>query len=262
MIPGVKRTQVALAVVLVGVLDLATARVRAAERPVEQILAGDEAYARADLPSARAAYLSALRFGPHQFETLCRLARVESDLSRVEKGEEQRRLVSSAVERAGAAVKLAPDSALGHLVLAEALARQSDHEGPRTRLALSRQIKGEVDRSLALDPHQARAYHVRGVWNLEMATRGWYDRAMGRTVLGGQPRGASLANASQDLEKAVELEPRDIGHRVELARVYEHLKRDSDARRELDTALSLPTGGTPLDAMWQAQARELRGKVR
>ena len=259
---GVRRTRVVLAVLLVGGLFPLHVRIEAAERPAEPLLAGDEAYARADLPGARAAYLSALHVGPHQFETLCRLSRVEADLSRTEKGEPQRRLVSSAVERAGSAVRLSPDSALGHLVLAEALARQADHEGPRTRLALARQIKAEVDRSLALDSHQARAYHLRGVWNRQMATRGWWDRAMGRTVLGGQPRGATLANASQDLEKAVELEPRDIGHRVELALTYERQNRDADARRELEAALSLPPGGTPLGAMWISQARELRGKLK
>lgn len=258
MIPCVRSAPVLLAVVVVG----GFASAASSERPGEHVVAGDAAYARADLPGARAAYISALRDESRPYEALCRLARVEMDMAQVQKGEEQRRLVSSAVQRAGAAVQLSPDSALGHLVLAEALSTQCEQEGPRTRLALARQIKAEVDRVLNLDPHCARAYHVRGVWNRNMATRGWWDRAMGRTVMGGQPRGASLANAVQDLQKAIELEPRDVSHHLELARTWTRLHRREEARREAEMALAVPAGATPLDGTWHAQARALLEKLK
>jgi tetratricopeptide (TPR) repeat protein len=256
---GVRTSRIVTAAACLGIVCVV---VPAAGTERDHLVAGDAAYSRSDLSGARAAYLSAVHAAPRPYEALCRLSRVEADLAADERGEAQRQLIASAAEHANAAIRVFPDSALGHLVLAEALVRQSDHEGPRTRLALAREIKAEVDRALTADPRLARAYRVRGIWNRAMATRGFWDRAMGRTVLGGQPRGASLANSAQDLEKAVELEPRDIGNRLELARTYAKMKRREDARKQLAIALAIPPGGSPFDTAWLGQARGLREKLR
>ena len=222
---------------------------------------GDEAYARGQLEEAISDYGTAIQESPHSLHALCRMVRAESERAEDATSQVRQRLVASAVEHARAAVTAAPDSALGHAWLATALGRQALHEGARSRLALAREIKSEADRAIALDPRNARAYHVRGAWNREVATLNFIERAAANTVLGGVPKGASLDNAVADFEKAVALEPDYVNHHLELARTYRQVHRDADARRELERALALPPTSSARDAHYQTEARELLSRL-
>ncbi len=232
-----------------------------AQPPAADLERGDEYYARGDLADARAAYEAAVKAQPGSFAALCRLARTESELGEQAEGDTRTRLVSSSVAHARAAVKAAPDSAQGHVWLAVTLGRQALKEGPKTRLALSREIKDEVDRAISLDPGIGRAYHVRAAWNRKIASLNFLERAAANTVLGGVPKGASMDNAVRDFQKAIELEPNYVNHRLELGRTYMDLKRWDDARRELEKAVSLPPTSDALDKTYQAEARRLLDKL-
>lgn len=218
--------------------------------------------AKGDLKAARAGYLEALEAGPARFTALHRLARVESMLAEVSSGEEARELVAGAVTHAREAVKTAPDSAAGHLELAVALGRQALKEGPKTQLSLSREVKSEVDRALAISPSLGRAWHVLGIWNRKLASLNFVERAVAKTVLGGVPKGATMENAVAHLQRAIALEPAYVNHRLELGRTFLQLKRAAEARRELERAVALPPEPGPLDARYQAEARELLAKLK
>lgn len=231
-------------------------------RSDELLVQASARYAAGDLKGARTGCLEALTASPGRFTVLHRLARIESTLSEEVTGEEGRRLVAAAVEHAREAVKVAPDSAAGHLELAVALGRQALKEGPKTQLSLSREIKSEVDRTLALDPGQGRAWHVLAIWNRKLASLNFFERTVAKTVLGGVPKGASMDNALAHLAKAIELEPDYVNHRLELGRTFMQLNRRTEARRELELAVSLSPTGSPLDAKYQAEARELLAKLK
>src|SRR5262245_31602342 len=125
---------------------------------------GDHSYARGQLNEALSAYHAAVAEQAESYSGLCGLARVESELAEVAPGEERRRLIASAVEHARAAIKASPDRAQGHVWLAVALGQEGEMEGPKTRAALWREIKSELDRAIAADPSIARAYLERGRW--------------------------------------------------------------------------------------------------
>lgn len=220
---------------------------------------GDESYARGQLREALAAYQSAQSQDATHYGALFGLARVESELGEEAKDEERRRLVAAAVEHARAAVKAAPEEARGHVWLAVALRQQTEMEGPKTRAALWREIKSELDRAIGLDPRIARAYLERGRWNCRLASRGLWERSVSKVLLAKVPKGASMDNAVRDLEKAVELAP-DIESRMELARTYLKLERDADAKRELERAIGTPVH-RPRDPGLQAEARGLLEKL-
>jgi len=227
----------------------------------EQVAAGDSAYARGALADAHARYLGALQDQPGAFAVLWRLARVESEMGEDARGEEQRHLIADAVARARSAIKAAPDSALGHVWLAVALGRQALREGPKTRLALSREIKAEADRAIQIDPTIGRAWHVRAAWNRKLATLNSFERMAAGALLGGVPKGASLENAVRDFEKAIGLEPDYVNHRLELGRTFADMKRWADARRELEKAVSLPPTSNPRDPHYQREARDLLSRL-
>ena len=227
----------------------------------DPVVQGADAYARGDLKGAHEAYLAALHEAPRSFTVLHRLARVEAELAEDAPGEEARQLTAAAIEHAREAIRIAPDSAAGHLELAAALGRQALKEGPKTQLSLSREIKSEVDRSLAIEPGRGRAWHVLAIWNRRLASLNMVERAVARTLLGGVPKGASMDNAVADLQKAVELEPAYVNHRLELGRTLLQLGRRGDARRELEKAVALPPTSNPRDPHYQAQARVLLAKL-
>jgi len=259
----VKRTVWFAAVMLVTVSGIRAARsVYAA--PANDVDAaierGNESYARGQLREALAAYQGAQAKDAMHYGALIGLAQVESELGEEAPGEERRRLVASAVEHARAAVKAAPDEARAHVWLAVALRQQTEMEGPKTRAALWREIRSELDRAIGLDAGIARAYLERGRWHRRLATRGLWERTVSRVLLARVPKGASKDNAVRDLEKAVELAPHAIEARIELARTYLDMERDADARRELERALGIPAD-RPRDPGLQAEARELLEKL-
>jgi tetratricopeptide (TPR) repeat protein len=243
------------------VLLLSPARGRTVSAVEAEIEAGTAAYAAGSLETARVAFERAVRLDAHSFTALRWLARAESDLGEDAKGEDQRKLFANAVVHARAAVLAAPDSARGHLELAVALGRQALREGPRTRLALSREIKAEADRAIAQDPGLGRAYHVRAMWNRKIAGLSFLERTAARAVLGGVPKGASMDNAVSDFQKAIELEPGYVNHHLELGRTFLELNRKDDARRELGKAVALPATSSPRDARYQDEARALLKKL-
>ncbi|MFN8586776.1 MAG: hypothetical protein U0704_03155 [Candidatus Eisenbacteria bacterium] len=244
-------------------LAMTAAPAPAAPRDATEWLAeGDRHYAAAQLAEAQEAYRTALAAAPGQFATLCRLARTESELAELQRGDEQRRMRAAAVEHAREAVKAAPDSADGHVWLAVALGRQALGEGARTKLALSREIKSEVDRALQMDPDNGRAWHVLAVWNVKISELNAVERLAANAVLGGVPKGASWANAETAFQRAIQLQPQYVHHRLEYGRLLRALHREAEARRELEKAAALPPTSSALDGRWQSEARALLAKTK
>ena len=232
-----------------------------ARTPEEAIAEGDQLYAGARLDEARRAYAEAVLAAPASVTALCRLSRSESELGETQKDDVQRRTWADAVTHARDAVRAATDSAGPHVWLAVALGRQALREGPRTKLALSKEIKSEVDRALALDAGLGRAWHVLAVWNVKVASLNTMERMAANAVLGGVPKGASYENAEQAFQKAIALEPNYVNHRVEYGRLLKQLRKSEYARRELGKAIALPATSSALDARYQAEARELLAKL-
>lgn len=257
-LPAAPRTP-ALALVLALTCGIAGAGHAGAR--AEAVALGDRHYAAGRLADARSAYTEAVRVAPNSVVALCRLARAESELGETQKGDAQRLTWAEAVTHAREAVRLAPDSASAHECLAVAIGRQALREGPRARLALSKEIKAEADRAIELDPARGRAWHVLAVWNTRVAGLNAFERMAANTVLGGVPKGASHDQALVAFQKAIELEPTYVHHRVEYARLLKELKRPADARRELEKALELEPTSSALDARYQAEARALLEKL-
>ena len=256
--PGTSAPRAALCALALCALAHAPATARTLE---EAIAAGDEAYRAGQLEQARAAYEEAVKTSPRSVVALCRASRACSELGESLKGDTQRMTWAQAVQYAREAVRVAPDSATGHVWLSVALGRQAQREGAKTKLALSKEIKAEADRALALDPKIGRAWHVIAMWNMKIADMNSMERLAANAVLGGVPKGASRENAEQAFQKAIELEPDYVNHRVQYGRLLKEMKRPADARRELEKAVSLPPTSSALDARYQSEARTLLEKL-
>ena len=234
----------------------------AGARPGDEALAtGDQHYAAGRLAEAHAAYSEAVKASPASVTALCKLARAGSELGETQSGDVQRMTWAESVAHAREAVRLAPESARPHMWLAIALGRQALREGPRSRMALSREIKAEADRALELDPGLAGAWHVLAEWNARISGLNGIERLTANAVLGGVPRGASFENAEAAIRKAIELDPEAMNHHLAYARMLKEKKRYDEARLELEKALSLPPTSSALDPRRQDEAREMLEKL-
>jgi tetratricopeptide (TPR) repeat protein len=159
------------------------------------------------------------------------------------------------------AVAANPGDAEGHFALANAVGRASLTRSKKERINRAAEIRSEALRAIQLNPRHDGAYHILGRWNAEIMRLSGATRFMARNFLGATIfNEASWEGAVSNMEKAVELNPRRIYHRLDLAEVYVDRGRYSDARTQLQRAALLPVTD-PLDPVYKQQAAELLKKI-
>ena len=188
-------------------------------------------------------------------EVLWRLARGAADLGRSSTDAEERLdYYQKAQEYGKAAVQALPQEAEAFKWLAIAQGVLAEEGAMRSRIELSRQIKSNIERALALNPKDDLSWHVLGRWNLQVAEVGSMKRAFAGLVYGGLPE-ASLENAQRALQRAIALKERPL-HYIYLGRVYRAQGEEEKARDALKRALEMPLT-FPHEAEEMAMARRL-----
>jgi tetratricopeptide (TPR) repeat protein len=148
-----------------------------------------------------------------------------------------------AVGRAYAERAIRTDSmdAEGHYVLSMVLGRLSRTKGSKERVRFAKLIYDQASRAVELNPNHDNAHHVLGAWNAEVKRLSGIQRFFAKTLFGGGFMSkATWDDAVRHLERAVELNPQHIYHRLELAEVYVDLGRYSKAREQLLVIPTLP----------------------
>lgn len=199
---------------------------------------------------------------PSNVEILWRLARTKVDIGeQVAETNENRmeRLYQEALDDATRAIEADTTNAHAHLAVAIAAGRVGLISGTREKVRQSRTVKEHVDRAIELDSTLAAAHHVRGRWNHEVASLGFFSRSVVRLVYGGLPD-ASYEAAVRNFKKSIELDDRVID-RLELARTYIEMDREDLAKQHLQMALELPNKD-PDDPQYKEEARELLEELR
>lgn len=150
-----------------------------------------------------------------------------------------RERLDEALQYARRSVELDPRAAVNQLSLAILYGRLAGYAGVSERIQYAGLVRRHAEEALVLDSGYAWAHHILGRWHLEMAAIGTGRRALAAVFFGRVPAGTN-EEAIRHLERAAELEPEGVAHRVELGIAYERLGRLADARREWTHALELP----------------------
>jgi regulator of microtubule dynamics protein 3 len=170
-------------------------------------------------------------------------------------------LYARAERLARRAVQARPDDAQGHFVLANAVGRASLTKSKKERVRRATEIRSEALRAIELDASHDGAYHVLGRWNAEIMRLSGVARFFAKRFLGGAVFDqASWASAVSNMEKAVELNPTQIYHRLDLATVYADVGRYAEARAQLERVASLPEKDV-MDAEYKREAAALLRKI-
>ncbi len=216
--------------ILATLLLVLAASAALAQDPGPLIRQSDELYTeRADLAKAKEALAKleeALTAGEDAYSAYWRMARLEYWIGdHTANGEAKKKLFLQGVEHAKRAVELDSDKADGHFWLGVCYGVYGEAKGVLKSLALVKPIKAAMRRVLEIDP----AYD-----------RGGADRVLGR-VFHEVPRiaGGSEKTSLEHLLKSVEYGPRVGLNLLYLADTYISLDRVEEARKTLETLLTM-----------------------
>ena len=224
---------------------------------------GDSLMAALDTEAAIAVYRRGISAGPDDPELLWKLSRALSNRTAETPGSEgDRPLHEEAVGFARRAVAAGPDIARTHTTLATVVGRYGRSLAHECRVRCARQVVAlgkeayySTQRAIQLDPYDPAPFIVLGVYHRELSTVPAVVRILARTFLGGYPP-VSLEQSAAYLERAIGLDPADVTAHLELARTYQEMGREAEARSELRAALEAPVRER-LDAVEKENVRAL-----
>jgi tetratricopeptide (TPR) repeat protein len=207
------------------------------------IAKGDVAYKNFDNKAALKYYSTALETEPKNYEAAWKLARAYVDVGeKFSDTKERRAYYEKGYDCAQKAVAINSNGSKGHLYLSIAIGRVALDAGAKERVKLSKEVKSEVDKALALDAQDDVAWHVLGRWHRRLSSLSWIEKNFANMFLGGVPKEASMQNAVDCFEKAIQLNPAHINHHLELGITYQEMGKKDLAVAEYRKVLELPIG--------------------
>ncbi len=202
---------------------------------------GDAFDASMKTAEALKCFLEAEKLQPKNADLLHRIAKQYGEsMNDVATEAGKRELAKKALDAAQRAVAADANNPLAQVALAISYGRLATYLDNETKIAYTKLIKQHADKALALDPKCELAYHVLGAWNYELADFGFVMRALAKIVYGALPE-ASYGAAETSFKKAIELNPQRVANFVELGRTYVKLKQTTEARKNLEQGIRLPS---------------------
>ncbi len=241
--------------ILILCLSLGATRLPAATDADALFQQGVAAEGRLDTHRALELFIAADRARPNDARILQKIARQYSDLIvDVQDNGEKQRCARLALDYSQRAVQLDPKDPVSVLSLAVCHGELAVYSDLETKIKYSRFVREEAERALTLDPNYAWAHHVLGRWHCEVASLGATARIFTRVFYGGLP-GASCTEAISHLRRAVELEPGELEHQLELGFAYLADGQKDHARTQFERGLGMPSREKHDEAA-KARARE------
>ncbi len=215
------------------------------------------------LEEALKKYEAVLKLEPHNIEALIHASRMTSNIAgRIKDTEERRKKLVVAENYSRGAIRLNPKSADARFSLVLTMALQSEvAPSAKEKVKDAKIIREEAEKIIQLDPTYALGYFVLGKWHMEVSKFNWFERTACDLFLGGFPENVSMEESIKNFNKALELDPNQIiilyGH----ASALHYQKKDKEAIRELEKAISLPIR-EPDDEFRKEKCRELLKEIK
>jgi tetratricopeptide (TPR) repeat protein len=223
-----------------------------------RIASGDSAYALFDATGALAQYEAALEIDSANAEALGKASRTAIDVAEaLTDVTQQNELFQRGAVYARRGVAADSGSADNWFHMARALGRTALSVGVRDRVRYAVEIRECALKALAISPDHAGALHVLGVWHAEVKRLRGFELFFARRFLGGNVLGqANWNDAVQYMERAVEMDPIRVSHRLDLGAIYADIGQKDKARENFEAVINATTRTDYNDALYKKQAEE------
>lgn len=216
---------------------------------------GDRAEAEFDNTQALEFYQQAWNHDPTGWDTNLRLVRSSINVGEDAPDDQKEALFRQAMVHTDDFMTLFPDSAAPYLYTAMAYGRMAMFLGGKEKVKLSREIETSLKKCLAIEPDNARAHAILGVYYRNIADLSWVLKTFANAFLGGLPEG-TMEMAKQELETALRLQPDDIYHQLEYGKTMLMMEQKQKARQALQRVMQLPVLDHR-DPFYQQEAQKL-----
>ena len=229
------------------------------------IAAGDASRCRRNSQEALAHYRAALAIDSLNYEANWKASRVLADIGKMMPNAQRAQrdtVYQEARALAERSVRVNADGADGHYMTAVAVGRVALTMGARDRVRYSRVIRDEALRATELDPQHDGALHVLGRWNAEIQRLPGVTKFFARTFLGASIFSqASWDNSVNYFTQAININPPNIYHHLDLAEALIDAGRREEARPHLEQVAQLALGCDPMDPQYKQQAAEMLQRI-
>ena len=237
----------------------------AAQTLAGHIAAGDAARCERNSPAALEHYREALALDSLNYEANWKASRELTDIGKLMPDAERQARDSVYAEALGfaqRAVSVDSMGADGHYMVAVAAGRVALTKSAHERVKSARVVRDAALRAIALDPRHDGALHVMGRWNAEIMRLTGITKFFARTFLGASIFGAASWDSSfAYFGRAIQINPQNIYHHLDLAEALVDDRRGTQAQPHLEEVARLPLGCDSGDSTYKAQAAALLRKI-
>jgi tetratricopeptide (TPR) repeat protein len=184
-------------------------------------------------------YLQAVEMEPKNVPLLLRIARQYRYLmAEARSNEDKLKFGNTALGYGQRAAALAPHNSEAQLSPAITYGKMLPFQGTKAQVEATPLIKEAADKAIKLDARNDNAWHVLGRWHQVLAGIGTFKRTLGGLIYGKLPVTTNEASVAC-FERAIAINPHRLRHYIELGRTYAQMGRTKEARRHLQTGLSM-----------------------
>ncbi|UCE65984.1 MAG: tetratricopeptide repeat protein [Candidatus Zixiibacteriota bacterium] len=213
------------------------------------IVNGDSLYELYDYEGSIEKYRTACLLDSNSFEAFWKLGRSLNLKGETVERDSRLAIFEEARDVENRALSLDENHADAHFQLARALGKIALFKGVFKSASLARQVRDECRRALEIDSLHDGAWHILGRWHREVGKKPKILRI---------PMGLGAANKKDALafmQKALEINPENINHRLEMGNTYCRYRMYDLARSEYRRCLDMVALG-PLDKKYQGEAKK------
>jgi tetratricopeptide (TPR) repeat protein len=228
--------------------------------------AGVAARCRREADTALAHFRAALALDSMSYDALWQTSQILVDMGKqLPNAQRARRdsLYAEGLALAQRAVNVNATGADGHFMVAVATGRVALTKGARERVRYAGVVRESALRAIELNPRHAGAMHVMGRWNAEIQRLPGVTKFFAKTFLGAAIfNQANWDNAFTYYGQAIELEPDNVYHHLDLAEALVDAHREAEAIPHLEQVAQLDPGCDPMDVTYKQQAAALLERLR
>ena len=250
---------------LPAALALLVAAPLPAQTVAAHLAAGDTARCERLSPAALAHYREALALDSGSYEAAWKASRELTDIGKLMPDAQRKQrdsVYADALALARRAVQLDSMGADGHYMVAVAAGRVALTKSASERVRSARVVRDEALRAVQLDPRHDGALHVLGRWNAEIERLPGITKFFAKTFLGASIFNAASWDSSYAyFDRAIQINPQNIYHHLDLAEALIDGDRKAQARPHLEEVEQLPLGCDVGDPSYKQRAAELLQRI-